>query len=114
MVNGMSIDKRYIVRHYSHLYVAEKVKQEGKYGYYRLLSIYKEHIPQSVSVGHSLRFHTRKLNNYVGDIVKKEMSLVHVLEETESKEQELTLAQSIMSIVVFVALLLIIMVSCEA
>ena len=66
---------KYIVRHYSHLYLADLVKVDVKYGYFHLTSIYKEY------------------NNYVGDIVKKELALVRKIEvpplEEPSKWQKI-------------------------
>lgn len=80
------MDRTYIVRHYSHTYLAKKVRNDGntKFSYYELISIHKEYKSKSVGAsGRGVWISSRTTNNYVGDIVRKDRNTVFVYEPPE-------------------------------
>lgn len=77
------MNRTYIVRHYSHTYLAKKVRDDGdtKFSYYELISIHKEYKSKSVGAsGRGVWISSRTTNNYVGDIVRKDRNTVFVYE----------------------------------
>lgn len=75
----------YLVRHYSHTYLARLVEVEGKYGYFNLLRIDSEFVSSSTSVTGrgGVSTNRRTVNDYTGDTVKKEMKLVREYTEAD-------------------------------
>ena len=103
----------YLVRHYSHVYRARKVDEQGRYGYYELLSIYKKH--DNTSVGVSMRgniyLNKRSMINYSGEIVKKEMKLVQYIDEPIVEPNEGTTSDLIIGVSFVILIVLIILFS---
>ena len=80
------MNRTYIVRHYSHTYLAKKVRDDGntKFSYYELIGIHKEYKSKSVGAsGRGVWISSRTTNNYVGDIVRKDRNTVFVYEPPE-------------------------------
>lgn len=109
------MNRKYIVRHYSHTYIARKVRDDGgQFAYYELLGIHKEYKSRSVGVSMrgNLYVNSRSTNNYTGDIVKKDKNTVVVYNEVErttslSAEDEKYLYIGI-TVILIVAILLMI------
>ena len=81
VINGVDFSKQdfYLVRHYSHVYIASKVKDDGdRYAYYRLLRIHQEYKPGGVSVSTrgTIYIRSNTTNNYVGTVVRKDKNTV--------------------------------------
>lgn len=79
----------YLVRHYSHVYIAEKTKDDGdRYAYYRLIRIYKEYKPGGVSISSRGTIYVRSntTNNYVGSIVRKDKNTVYTFPREKYNE----------------------------
>ena len=104
-------DHLFIVRHYSHTYVAELVSFEGRWGYYRLLSIHTEYKRNSVGASHrGVWISNSSTNNYVGDIVKKEIQLVqHYDQEQQEYDARLLKTANAAAIIIISVLALLVL-----
>lgn len=110
---------KYIVRHYSHTYVAELVNQKGDIGYFKLLKIYSKYSPGSIHVSSkgNVSYSSRSTNNYVGDIVKKDMNTVRQMTAQESVSKTPYESQTKTSIIIklliflFIAIFFIVMIN---
>lgn len=112
------MDRYFLVRHYSHMYIGVLIDSEGKYGYFTLIKMYQRHHSTRTYISSRGRLSSSIGSSGVdmtGDTIKKELKLVEEIDvdtatkatPDETTNTIITIASVIILIAVIIFVILI-------